>query len=134
MDAVLGNLLLTLVPLLGESLQSGDSDGQKLHDDGCGNIRGNRQSKQCCRAERTAGQRVEVSENGCRAELVGQGCIHNSGINKGDGHNCTDAIQDEDQSYKQKLVSDFGNLKSVPQSLKHFIPPQSFHLLLRSFP
>ena len=149
-------LLAFLAALLGQTLQSGDGDGQQLDNDGCVDVGLDRQSEQGRSGERGAGHHVEQSEDGVLQFRGLKPSGHGLGVDKGNGNDVTDSVEQkddegEDELFPQKFSSidllQFGYLKipipSLWSSIKYplkfelsgkFSSPKPFFLLFFQFP
>ena len=102
------DLLLTLLTLFSETLESGDSNGKKLNDDRSGNVGRYRESKQGCSAERITRYKLNSVAEACVDDTR-----HLSGVNKRNGNARAQTVKDNDKQCEEKLSLKLLGLPSI---------------------
>ncbi len=126
----LGNLLLTVL-FFRQSFKSGDSDCQKLHNDGRSNVRGDGQSEQSTFNKATAGHTAQPFKDGAVLTEVLENHIT---VYIGNGNNVAYTIQYNYKKCEDYLLTGVRYVPSVFKCLKHLISPVPSRQRLQFFP
>ena len=131
-SGVLVDLLAAFIAFLGEIFQVRDSDAEKLHYDGCSDVRVDTQSKQSTLCECGTSEDVQIFEDGSAG--CKESSFNCSGVDKGNRDRASYSVEQNNDHGENEFRSQIGDFPGVFQCSKHFTSPRSFHLLLRSFP
>ena len=126
-----GDLLLALLALVpSHLLQSGDGDGQQLHNDGAVDIGLDGQSEDGSLSKGVAAHDIEQTKDTGR--LRGHVGLQRFGINEGDGNGRTNPENQQSKDGKQQLVAQLLHLPGTTDGLNHVRSPPLYRLPFRS--
>ena len=115
----LRKLLLTLfAALFAQALESRNGDGKKLNDDGCVDIRLDRQCEDGGLREGRAGHHIEQAEDGV-AQLLAEHQGHLLHVDTGNGNDVADAVQKDDHEREEELSAQLRDLPGIADGSKH---------------